>query len=98
MRGYAGIAMDNIESMTGRNTARRNAKRKSRLPYHAKRHLQLPVMGKQDKCAHSLSRHEELSDVRGNQVMVSYAIPCQVGHKRTTKSPVHKDTIGRKWQ
>jgi hypothetical protein len=87
-----------FNSYSGVQSRSLNKKRKSRLPYHAKRHLQLPVMGKQDACLHSQSRHEELVGTNGKPVMVSYALPCQVNHKPTTKSPQHKDTLGRKWK
>jgi hypothetical protein len=96
---YSGPSVGfDMNAAQGVQMRRLNPKRKNRLPYHSRRHLRLPVMGKQDACYHSQSRHEELVGSNGKLVMVSYALPCQVGHKVTTKTPQHKDALGRKWK
>jgi len=94
---YAGQSWYDPNAMKGVQSASRNPKRKKRLPRHAKRHLSLPVMAGNEKCPHSLSQHEQVRGGRFHNQTISYALPCQVGHKATTKNPVHKDATGRKW-
>jgi hypothetical protein len=67
------------------------------LPYHAKKHLQLPYTATKSSCGHSLSKHEEVTDPNGKKVTFSYALQCNVSHKATTKNPVHKDVTRRTW-
>lgn len=93
---YAGQKWFDQNAAFGVKMARRNPKRKNRLPYHSKNHLALPVLASKT-CYHSLARHEELVNTAGKHVTASYALACQVKHKPTTKNPVHKDTLGRKW-
>jgi hypothetical protein len=75
---------------------RRNPKKKNRLPYHAKLNTRPNIMG-QGKCHHALTQHQTMPSFKEHEVIVSYALPCQVGHKATTKVPQHKDVLGRKW-
>jgi len=106
---YAGQYWFDINAQNGVISARRNPRRKKRLPYHAKRNTgQLPVMSGGGKCSHSLAAHEDIvvKDGTFNEKglpfgqyqTVSYALPCLVGHKSTTKNIVHRDSSGRKWQ
>ena len=100
---YAGQYWFDINAQNGVISARRNPRRKKRLPYHAKRNTgQLPVMSGGGKCSHSLAAHEDVSTGRKPRphevTSVSYALPCLVGHKSTTKNIVHRDSSGRKWQ
>jgi hypothetical protein len=85
----------------GLNRIRRNPKKKGRLPYHARRrHLDLAVMlgNGPRKCDHALAHHELVTDQNNRLITVSYALPCTVAHKATTKSPTHKDSAKGSWK
>jgi len=87
-----------LTGINGRSSRRgkRGAKNKS-IPYHGRRrHMNISVMG-EGKCNHALSQHQDLNDKNGRPVTISFALPCQVQHKATTKRPTHKDVDGRKW-
>jgi hypothetical protein len=82
----------------GFQNKRRNPRRKSRPPHHAKKVIgHLPITGRtaSTTCMHALSAHQELD----GQTM-SFALGCTVQHRPTTKKNniVHKDASGRKWK
>lgn len=106
---YAGQKWFEQAAQYGVNSRRRNPKRKSRLPYHAKKQFSLPVVGRTGKstCMYALAQHEETvakDDLFQNGLpahqykTVSYALACTINHKHTTKKPTHRDVSGRKWQ
>lgn len=95
----------NYESQRGIQTKpRRKHKKgiKQRIPYHGRRrHMNLPVMGGTSNCVHSLSAHEDILTAAKDgtdSITISYALPCAVKHKSTTKNPSHRDATGRKWK
>jgi hypothetical protein len=76
---------------------KRNPKRKARPAYHHKKLTQLTIATELVACFHSLAQHEWVTNQNGKQVLISYALPCQVKHRSTTKNPVHKDATKRSW-
>jgi hypothetical protein len=94
-----GVKIDNLASQMGRQGSRRNPKRKNRLPRHAFKQLRANIMPSNGSCLHSLVKHEDvLAATSGRDyITVSYALPCTVTHKATTKNRTHKDSTGRKW-
>ena len=90
---YHGVSMDDPMSSIGRQMIRKNPKRKRRLAYHqARRNLRPQVMGGSQGCIHSLAQHQEV----GRQ-SITFALPCTVKQHKS-KTPIHKDTTGRKWK
>ena len=88
---YHGVAIMDHNTLIGINTRRRNPKKKGRLPYHAKRLFSLPVIESGPrKCFHAIAQHELILDQNQRPITISYALPCKVGHKATTKNPTHK--------
>jgi hypothetical protein len=70
-----------------------------KLPYHSRpKTLAIAQTKAQKGCTHSLSRYDDVTTSAGKVFTLRYAMPCVVGHKKTTKSPTHKDLAGRKWQ
>jgi hypothetical protein len=96
---YHGVALMNPALHRGLDSIRRNPKRKGRLPYHAKKLFSIPIMaGNVVKCRHALAHRELLEDHRGRLITISYALPCLIGHKATTKNPTHKDSAKGVWK
>jgi hypothetical protein len=69
-----------------------------KLPRHSRPGTLTVVETKAQKCLHALSKYDDVTTPSGKTVMIRYAMPCIVGHKKSTKSPTHKDLAGRKWQ
>jgi hypothetical protein len=92
-------------SVFGVSQARRNPKKKNRLPYHARKHLAgLPLIPGGNGCIHSLANHETFFEGRSSTATqigrhdtttVSYAQPCVSKH--SSKKVQHRDITGRKW-
>ena len=96
---YAGVSIMNYETQVGLQMRKRNPKKKARLPYHAKKNLDLPIVGRTETffCLHALATHEEINNGRPNAIStVSYAMACVSKH--SSKKVQHRDITGRKWQ
>lgn len=97
MYGGPGAKVFDDNIAYGLFSKRGNPKRKARLPYHAKKVLNLQVMPSKSTCTHALSRHEEIT-FSGKTIIASYALQCNVSHKAATKNPTHKDVTKRSWK
>jgi hypothetical protein len=92
-----GVKIHDQFSQMGLQSRTRNPKRKARIPYHGRRRTQhLQVMGGTKYCIHSIAHHETLPGPNGNPVTISYALPCTVKEHKA-KTPVHRDSTGKKW-
>jgi hypothetical protein len=94
----AGAHFRNYGSMAGVSNARRNPKRKSRLPYHARKQTSLVVVTDPNArhCPHALSAHEVgIKKANLQSVTISYAHGCISKH--SSKTVQHRDVTGRKW-
>lgn len=91
-----GVHYRNHGSIQGTATSRRNPKRKSRLPYHARKQLSLVVVTDPNArtCPAALSAHELIMNGRHEQT-ISYAHGCISKH--SSKKVQHRDITGRKW-
>jgi hypothetical protein len=64
----------------------------------AKQERTKPQVETRRKCPHAIKVREVIKDARGRSRTIEYNLGCTIGHKKTTKNPLHKATNGQTWK